>query len=260
MLIDPDTRAIIDESQVAQALAVGDVDGDGVDEVLAWNAGLELHDWSRTSSFVPRWHVDVPSRPSSSFLLDLDGDGAREAVLYVAGAVVAVDLTGPTVLSRQPLTTTPRHAFVADLDGDGQRELVDGGPVRVRDALTGTRLDRRRERDGVVVSTPGGPLLVVLDAGRIRALRWTRNGTRELGSFDLPTGLDPISFECADDRVWMAGYDGLVAWEPLTAELSRFADHPETLAPLFDGGPRIVGDDVWFQGARGLQSYALPWR
>ncbi|RAL24773.1 hypothetical protein DL240_00760 [Lujinxingia litoralis] len=118
-LTDPAHRV-----SAAASLAVGDIDRDGKNEIIAVLTGghgliaFDDHDtgWAemwRTAPFPMGW--------DGAYLADLDGDGSVEVV----GANRVFDgVSGAELCVNAAVSDTPQNSLVADLDGDGDLEVV----------------------------------------------------------------------------------------------------------------------------------------
>jgi hypothetical protein len=140
---------------------VGDLDGDGVDEVVACvNAGAAprrvfLVAWHRDGARVSGWPVEIPTlhpyagcSPGGTLVADLDADGRAEVAQAISPAQIWLyDGDGrplPGWPFRPPLrafgAAPPINARLAaaDLEGDGRREViaVESGSGPLLHALT----------------------------------------------------------------------------------------------------------------------------
>ncbi|HZN03678.1 MAG TPA: VCBS repeat-containing protein [Candidatus Polarisedimenticolia bacterium] len=140
---------------------VGDLDGDGTDEVVACvNAGAAprrafLVAWSRDGNRVTGWPVEIPTldpyagcSPGGTLVADLDADGRAEVAQAVSPSEIWLYDGDGRPLSgwpfRPPLREwgiAPRinaRLATADLDGDGRREIlaVESGLGPLLHALT----------------------------------------------------------------------------------------------------------------------------
>ncbi len=124
--------------RASSPLAVGDLDGDGRAEIVAYRCGggVVAVRWDGTQKkFVQHW-VSNPSNLGGTELLwsgpsihDLDNDGKPEVLMggiVFSNAGVALDSALGTL---SPTDHQGGFAVVADLDGDGQVELANGQNV-----------------------------------------------------------------------------------------------------------------------------------
>ena len=140
---------------------VGDLDGDGMDEVVACvNAGTSprrvfLAAWHRDGSRVLGWPVEIPTvdfragcSPGGTLVADLDADGRSEVAQAISPSEVWLyggdggprpgwPFRPPHRESGVPPAINARLA-TADLNGDGQREIlaVESGLGPLLHALT----------------------------------------------------------------------------------------------------------------------------
>ncbi len=115
-------------------VAVGDVDGDGGDEVVVSGAGL----LRLQSAEGVLWEVALPGAESTQggppTLADLDGDGAMEIAVSAGAALSVFDGTGRLLweVETQDASTGITALSAFDLSGDGTPELVVADEVAVR--------------------------------------------------------------------------------------------------------------------------------
>ncbi|HYO57080.1 VCBS repeat-containing protein [Archangium sp.] len=117
-------------------LAVGDLSGDGVPDVLTANDGdgtasVLLGDGTGQFAHAPGSPMSVGAEPYLSTLADVDGDGFLDAVMPLVGddalAVLRGDGRGgfaPAVGSPQATLARPYAVVVTDLEGDGRGDVL----------------------------------------------------------------------------------------------------------------------------------------
>ncbi len=119
-------------------VSANDLDGDGEPELLGRpldatgtpsQPGL-LYAWRRDGSALPGWPIEAQSIGP---LVDVDGDGALDVIVYPGGSISVVRHDG-TALPGWPrsiqLDSPTLINFPADLDGDGGVELIGKGRYR----------------------------------------------------------------------------------------------------------------------------------
>ena len=123
---DPIFDLTADEKRVAGSgsLAVGDIDGDGKNEIVGIgpNAdGLIAID-DHTTNWAVKWRASGFSMQwDGASLVDLDGDGGVEVV----GANRVVDgASGDVLCTGEGVVPNPKNSTAIDLDGDGDQEVL----------------------------------------------------------------------------------------------------------------------------------------
>jgi|SRR5580765_624326 len=117
------------------ALAVGDVTGDIVPEIVVANAGSNTVSTFRTTAtssgilFASLGTIPVGNEPSGVALGDVSGDAKTDLLVTNGGSNTVSVLLGNgagafTPQPDVPTGTTPRGIVVADLNGDGQLDLA----------------------------------------------------------------------------------------------------------------------------------------
>ena len=153
------------------ALAAGDIDGDGIVEIIApTTTGVKAFEHDGTL----KWGVDTTGAiygiSDAPAIADMDGDGTPEiiigkAILSNTGSFKGVGSYGRGGVSDNVGTTS----FAADLDGDGQQEVVVGNAVY---AIDGSALCYNGQSDGYVAAgdfdLDGDAEIVVSGSGRVR--------------------------------------------------------------------------------------------
>lgn len=139
----------------SRSVAVGDLDGDGLRDLVVANQGpgtvsVFLQDRTSPGRFLAPTAYPAGGGAAGLAIADLDGDGALDvAVASSLGGSVSLlfqDPTRPGVLRpavARSVSGTPRDVEAADLDGDGRVDLVVAcdGALRVE----------------VLLQTPGAP-------------------------------------------------------------------------------------------------------
>jgi hypothetical protein len=128
------------------ALAVGDVDGDGSDELLAPGPSFARAFWLRADGATPevevvgQYNLDDPGAQVATVALgDLDAAGRPQVLVYERGRgelhVLRPDGGAPTRLELGGMV--PERIRVADLDGDGRADVLLSSADRVAVVLNG---------------------------------------------------------------------------------------------------------------------------
>ena len=243
--------------------AVGDLDGDGVADVVFVTARaistltdgqLQAVNGRGGSQRFAITDRDLDVNPSASPALgDIDGDGRPE--------IVAVTERGPQILAfeadgtfkwRSPTLLASVGAaapFLADLDGDGRAEILVGRQVLNGDGtLRWTGAGTMSGRSGVTgthsvaadLDLDGTPE-VIAGASAYRAdgtLLWSvpavGDGVVAVGNLDS----DPYpEIVVSTGALWRLEHDGTVVWGPIEVPGAAYAG-PVTLAD-FDGDGRL---------------------
>jgi hypothetical protein len=175
----------VNRVQAAVAIALADLDHDGVPEVIA---GREVHAADGTELWTAGDSTSADLAYNAPSAVDLDGDGYLEVVLGSAayrhdGSVFYenADVLAATASDSNPMFTQHDNVFnaVADLDGDGLPEIVvttmtavfvlsNTGQTLHRTAVTTT--NSWPFPPAIAVLTPGGaPDILVSDGNVFRA-------------------------------------------------------------------------------------------
>ncbi len=112
---------------IFSAVAVGDIDGDGLPELVA-QAWYNVWAWHHDGSPVAGWPRSTGAGTSNApVLADLDGDGVLD-VIYTAGNTVRAEKGDGTPLPGWPRSAAENFQTpaVGDIDGDGFPEVVAG--------------------------------------------------------------------------------------------------------------------------------------
>ncbi len=251
------------ENPIRAGLAVGDVDGDGLLEVVgvdesgvvyAWNPdGTEVRDGDANPA-TPGVFFRLPGggvlHNSAAALVDLDGDGARDVVVgSQADTLYALRYDGASIAGF-PLAlsgSATGSPAAGDIDGDGQVDLIvvdAAGTVRAVRA-DGTALWTRWIQNTTFFSP--SPALADVDAdGRLEAFFPASNG--KLYGFD-DNGSDlpgwPVTYATT---VWtesspiVVDVDGDAQPEIILGNEDRFIDAWHVDGSIVDGFPLATGD------------------
>lgn len=120
---DDGTSRIYGRGWSGQIPLAGDVNGDGVDEVMAYNVrtgGWYARD-ADTTGFLPVPQGDAGATPLTG---DVNGDGRDELITFKDGMWNARDMYSNVVLDDVHWGTSNDRPLVGDVDGNGTDELI----------------------------------------------------------------------------------------------------------------------------------------
>ena len=250
-------------TDIASGTAIGDIDGDGVPEIIAANGVSQIVALDNRGDLL--WQTNINNGSLSYFLYpaiaDMDGDGYAEIIagrniLDHTGAVVG---TGSYGLGACPNASgyyiEGSIAVPADLDGDGQLEAVVGNAAYRRD---GTAVWANGGADGIPaiadMDLDGEPEIVVIGENRVWTLETDGTPTGWSASFSNTNYLGPPAIDDLDgDGVpefvivgsgEMRAYewDGTLLWSQVVQDQSGAAG-PVLFDFEMDGYPEVVYAD-----------------
>ena len=259
-----------EQLQPQGGLAGGDIDGDGIVEIIAVTNDNRVKAFEHDGSL--KWVSGsagraIPESYSYPAIANLDGEGRPEiivgaAILDADGAIIGLGGHG---VGGDGFGTT---SFAADLDQDGTQEVVVGNALY---AMNGDAIWSNGREDGypAVADFDGDtiPEIVVSYKGIVRLQSSVDGSTiweRDLGSRNNQSGPPTIGDMDGDgypeigvvsgDRYTLVDGDGTIIWEANTSEPSG-----TTSAASFDfegdGLPEVLHIDqhrVWiFHGPTG---------
>ncbi len=235
-------------------VVVGDVDGDGVDEIVAVNTN-EYNSFPTAYSAVSKsalWSITDEQYTCGLGLVELENDNAKEIVQSLcnfAPAIRAFDATGSgTTLKWSRFQASGTMNFVAgDIDGDGDVDLLQFNPASVGAA-----------RVNAIVMDAGSGTILFNGAGDFSgnftgAIPSTQNSARQ------------ILFSTLQSSVLRNGVT-LLALDPVTEAIvpspiieSTSYQSPEICVADYDGDS---SDDIYFSASENynssfLESYSL---
>ena len=195
----------------AASIAVADIDGDGIVEIIAPKSGGGVIAFDHTGAFKWQNTQPVSSNYDGISIADLDGDGTPEIV--VGTAVLNADgslrwqgggyFTGGNV----PYVHLGSLSVVADIDLDGKPEIIAGASA---------------------YSSTGALLWVNYPVG---------DGFVAIGKFD--SGPYPGIVVVSSGRVFLLNHDGTVKWGPVYLPGSGYGGAPTVADMDGDGIPEI---------------------
>jgi hypothetical protein len=128
-------------SGIFSSPAIGDINGDGAEEIVVGNWGQRLYAWTYYGEMLPGWPINNEDTIwSSPALADLDWDGVKEVIVgadstggvnwpYPPGGLLWAFDEDASVLPGFPRVTpevTWSSPAVADIDRDGRYEIIVG--------------------------------------------------------------------------------------------------------------------------------------
>ena len=115
----------------SSSIAVGDIDGDGIDEagVVIYNG---VYDFKLVIMKIEQnkgtvlWEKNVGSRISGVVFGDVNNDGSKDVVIGSGSGVYAWDGSGSLLWSNSAPSTTNSVPTIADIDGNGVNDVLVG--------------------------------------------------------------------------------------------------------------------------------------
>lgn len=195
------------------ALAAGDLDGDGLDDLVAgdWVSNSMATFLNTGAGFAsPVFHAISGSNPAGAVLADFDGDGHLDlAVTNQASSSVVSLLAGNGDGTFQPFTTfgvdgSTNSYFIKapDLDGDGRPDLLvsryngvvirhnaDDGTINFRSPIRHSESSNTGGMDWGDVNGDGRADIVAVSYNNNRLHVWTGNETKSLTADAVVAGM-----------------------------------------------------------------------
>ncbi len=225
------------QAQRRRNAAVGDVDGDGKDDVLWWGARstTELQ-WQSTATkgFTRVGAAAINDEPTDLLRGDFNGDGRADLLSYVEGPGADRRLWGRSdgTFSVTPVSISGSYRpLVGDFDGNGTDDIL--------------WYDYKKKPDSMWLHSPGGG---------VRAVPIAVNGGYSplIGDFD-GNGTDDVFWYAAGsqpDAMWLMRTDGSHASVPVSVS--------GTYVPLVGDWDGSGTDDIlWYGVGRAADSMWL---
>ncbi len=273
---------------------VGDLDGDGLPEIVASDAAGYLNVWTKTAGNVVTRHLHLYlGSPHAPALGDVNADGRPEIVVYAptTGYVHAVRPDGST-LWRASVGGSATYSFyyeyaieLADVNRDGFPDAIvpmsnaiaavsgRDGAILWKRGLTVAYAGYSKaaaadlDADGVPEVVLASGTLYVLD-GRTGATRWTGSGT-DVGVADLDLDGSPEVVASGVGGVRAYSASGALLW---SRSLGIYSSGPAIADLNLDGKPEVAvgstdshvyaldgrGGIVWDSGYLGVGEWDNP--
>ncbi|MGE5463043.1 MAG: S8 family serine peptidase [Syntrophothermus sp.] len=108
---------------------VGDLDGDGIPEIVAANNSGDVFIWKRDGTLIPGWPKAIGGSYPAVAIADMDSDGINEVIVSDWSGRINVFGTDGIPLPGWPRSLGSQFGPVSvnDVDGDGRNEIVAAG-------------------------------------------------------------------------------------------------------------------------------------
>jgi FG-GAP-like repeat len=159
------------ELQGQGAVAVGDIDGDGIVEIIACTStAVKAFEHDGTLKWTsPSVAGNIYGKADAPSIADMNGDGKPEIIVGSAILDNAGNVLGRGRYGMGRSTLAGATSFAVDLDGDGQQEVIVGNAAY---DINGTALWNNGEIDGYVAvadfDNDGKGEIVVTGDGKVR--------------------------------------------------------------------------------------------
>ena len=244
--------------------AIGDLDGDGIPEIVAANGVGTIVGLDNTGMLL--WSTSINNGGLDWFLYpsiaDLDGDGLAEVIagrniLDFTGAVIGVGAYGVGGCQNQAYSSYIEGSIsvAVDMDGDGELEVVVGNAAYRKD---GTALWYNGGADGIPavadMDLDGEPEVIVIGGNQVWTLESDGTPTGWSASFTNTNYLGPPAIDDLDgdgtpefvvvgsNQMRAYEWDGTLLWTQSVNDASGAAG-PVLFDFEGDGYPEVVYAD-----------------
>jgi len=252
--------------------AIGDIDGDGLPEILAVRDDLRgILAFESDGSF--RWTSDsvtVPNHYSSIVLSDIDKDGYPEIIV---GSIV-LNSDGTAKRPKAGRTSGLGNSCVSDIDLDGSPEVIAGNAVYRADGSLFWKNQTCGCGDGFTAAADfdndSYPEIVIAGNGRVCLLKHTGESVWEKSAvLNGGGGGPPVIADFDNDgklEIGVAGRseyavfrsDGKLGWETATRDFSSGFTGSSVFDFEGDGSAEAVyADEEYLRIYRGTDGYEL---
>ncbi len=123
-----DNEGIYIEPSAGPAPSVGDIDGDGMADIVVVSFSQEVYAWRNDGTNLPGWPVRVSNIVTSTpILADLDSDGKLEVIFGTSNGQMHIKRYDGTDFPNWPKSVGNRGhllPIVIDIDGDSDLEII----------------------------------------------------------------------------------------------------------------------------------------